>query len=103
MDCDFLNSSDFYVYLPDYPLQEMNISLHLINNLKKEKMMAKPRTHYKYHFKVGNRIVHGGITNDIKRREAEHKQRWPKGHIKQVGAKVTEDSGRKWEKERGYS
>ena len=33
--------------------------------------MAKPRDTYKYQFKVGNTIVHGGITNDLERREAE--------------------------------
>ena len=29
------------------------------------------RTTYKYHFKLGNRIVRTGITVDIDRREAE--------------------------------
>ena len=47
--------------------------------------MTKERDTYKYQFKVGNKIVHGGITNDLDRREAEHTQTWPKGHIKQVG------------------
>lgn len=28
---------------------------------------------YKYHFKVGNVIVHGGITNNLQRRKREHK------------------------------
>lgn len=66
--------------------------------------MAKPNTTYKYHFKQGNKIVHGGITNDLERREAEHKQTYgEKGHIKQVGRKTTEDGARKWEKDNGYS
>ena len=34
--------------------------------------MAKKRDTYKYDYKVGNRIVHGGITNDLDRREEEH-------------------------------
>ena len=38
--------------------------------------MAKPRDTYKYVFEVANRIVHGGITKDLKRREAEHKLKW---------------------------
>jgi len=32
------------------------------------------RDTYKYHFKRGHRIVHTGITNDLERRESEHKQ-----------------------------
>ena len=65
--------------------------------------MAKKLDTYKYQFKVGNKIVHGGITTDVKRREIEHQQKWPKGHIKQVGHRTTEDAARKWEKDKGYS
>ena len=65
--------------------------------------MAKPRDTYKYQFKVGNKIVHGGITDDLERREAEHQEEWPKGHIKQVGPKTTEKVARQWEKDKGYS
>lgn len=65
--------------------------------------MSKPRDTYKYQFKVGNKIVHGGITNDLERREAEHQQDWPGGHIKKVGIKTTEDAARKWEKDKGYT
>ncbi len=65
--------------------------------------MGKPRDHSKYQFKVGNKIVHGGITKDLDRREAEHQQKWPNGHIKQVGIKTTEDGARQWEKEKGYT
>lgn len=36
--------------------------------------MATNRDTYKYHFKKGNRIVHIGITNDLERRETEHRQ-----------------------------
>ena len=32
------------------------------------------RDTYKYHFKKGNKIVHTGITNDLERREQEHKR-----------------------------
>ena len=65
--------------------------------------MSKPRDTYKYHYKIKNKIVHGGITNDLERRESAHKQKWPDGHIKQVGRKTTEEAARKWEKDRGYS
>ena len=56
------------------------------------------RNTYKYDFKVGNKIKHSGITNDLERREGEHQQRWPSGHITQVGNRTTEDAAREWEK-----
>lgn len=65
--------------------------------------MGSKRDTYKYEFKDGNKIVHKGITNDLQRREEEHQQKWPKGHIKQVGHAVTEESGREWEEEQGVS
>jgi len=65
--------------------------------------MKKPRNTFKYQFKKGNTILHGGITNDLGRREKEHQRKWPEGHIKQVGRKTTEEGGRKWEKEKGFS
>ncbi|MCZ6719096.1 MAG: GIY-YIG nuclease family protein [Gammaproteobacteria bacterium] len=64
--------------------------------------MAKYNT-YRYVFKVGNKIIHGGITNDLERREQEHQQDHPKGHIKQVGNKTTENAARQWEKDKGYT
>jgi len=72
------------------------------------------RDTYKYYFKVGNVIVHGGITNDLTRRETEHKNSgswslhngnrlyWSNGHITQVGGAVTRSSGLDWEKQNGY-
>lgn len=65
--------------------------------------MAKPQNTYKYHFKVGNKIKHGGITDDLERREMEHQQNWPKGHIKQVGRKTTEEVAREWEEKKGFT
>lgn len=53
---------------------------------------------YKYDFMVGDKIMHSGITNDLKRREQEHKQRWPGGRIVQVGQATTEQAAREWEK-----
>lgn len=58
--------------------------------------MAKRDT-YKYHFKVGNKIVHSGITDNLERREQEHQQKRPKGHISQVGRLTTEEAAREWE------
>ena len=64
--------------------------------------MAKRDT-YKYVFKVVNKIVHGGITEDLEQREKQHRQKWPTGHINQVGRKTTEEAARKWEKEEGFT
>ena len=56
------------------------------------------RDTYKYHFKKGNKIVHTGITNDLERREQEHKQDFgERGHIKKVGNVTTRDAALKWE------
>ena len=59
------------------------------------------RTTYKYHFKLGNKIVHTGITTDIDRRQAEHRRKpgWEQGHIFQVGVRTTFDAARAWEDE----
>ncbi len=62
-----------------------------------------PRDTYKYQFKVGNKIVHGGITKDLERREKEHQQERSDGHIKQVGHRTTEEAAREWEKEKSYT
>jgi hypothetical protein len=65
--------------------------------------MANKRDMYKYHFKKGNKIVHGGITDDLERREQQLQQKWPTGHIRQVGRRTTEEAARDWEKKQGYS
>lgn len=65
--------------------------------------MSQDRKHYKYKFKIGNRVVHGGITTDLERREKEHQQKWPDGHIKQEGRRTTEEAARQWEKDNGFS
>ena len=48
---------------------------------------AAKRDTYKYHFKLGNKSVHTGVTNDLDRREQEHRSRrgWVKGHIVNIG------------------
>ncbi|MBI2337574.1 hypothetical protein HYW41_01085 [Candidatus Daviesbacteria bacterium] len=55
------------------------------------------RNTYKYDFKVKQKIVHSGITNDLERRETQHQVKWPKGHIVQVGNRTTEEAAREWE------
>ncbi len=61
------------------------------------------RDTFKYQQKIGNKIMHGGITNDLERREQEHQQDWPKSHITQIGRRTTEDAARQWEKDKGYT
>ena len=52
----------------------------------------------KYDFKVGNKIRHSGITSrELEVREREHQQRWPNGHIVQVGRATTQEAAREWE------
>lgn len=62
--------------------------------------MAKRNT-VKYQFKVGNKIVHRGITNDLDRREQEHRETWKRGHILKVGNKTTREKALQWEREGG--
>ncbi len=69
---------------------------------------------YKYHFKVGNIIVHGGITNDLDTRETQHRNSckwtqygamrlyWSNGYIEQVGYVTTREAALRWERENGY-
>ena len=59
---------------------------------------------YKYHFKVGGRIVRYGITRDLEQREETLRQRegWEKGRIKQVGNKTTLDGAKIWEIQRTF-
>jgi len=61
------------------------------------------RNWYTYYFKVGDRVVHKGITQDLARREQEHQQKWPTGYIVQIGGPKTEDEARDWEKGQGVS
>ena len=63
--------------------------------------MPKDRDTFKYQFKEGNKIVHRGITNDLDRREQEHQEKTPSGHITQVGQRTTREAAEKWEREGG--
>lgn len=67
-------------------------------------MAQKKRDTYKYEFNRGNKILHGGITNDLERRQAEHRRDIDqKGHIKQVGRRTTRDAASDWEEDKGYA
>lgn len=65
--------------------------------------MPQKREWYTYYFKVGNKIVHKGITRNLERREGEHQVFYPDGHIFKVGGSKTEEGARDWEKEQGVS
>ena len=62
--------------------------------------MGTPRDTYKYHFKLGNKILHTGITNDLDRREQEHQRDInSEGHISQVGRRTARADAKDWEDE----
>lgn len=62
---------------------------------------AKPRDTYKYVVKIGKRVVHQGVTSDLKRREAEHKAHSPKSHVVKIGRKTTRERALEWERRGG--
>jgi len=66
-------------------------------------MKQQDRDTYKYILKVGRKVVHGGITNDLARREREHRQRWPNARITQVGRRTTREAAKRWEEDNGYA
>ena len=51
---------------------------------------------YKYEFTVDDVVVFRGVTNDLARRESEHRHRWPNGRIEQVGRRTTRSSAMEW-------
>lgn len=71
------------------------------------------RDTYKYWFKIGNLRVHCGITNNLARREQEHRNSgkftvhngkryyWSNGHIVQEGYKTTRAAAMTWERVNG--
>ncbi len=68
------------------------------------------RDTYKYWFKIGNLKVHCGITDNLKRREYQHRiskrysvnngvrYYWSNGHIKQEGNITTKRAAMEWER-----
>ena len=63
----------------------------------------KPRTFATYYVKKGNKIIDGGITQDLERRTKEREREHPGCHVKKVGHLKTEEGARQWEKEEGFS
>lgn len=62
--------------------------------------MPQARDTHKYQFKMGNKIVHVGITNDLERREGELRREYDQeGHITQVGYRTTRAAALEWEDE----
>jgi len=60
--------------------------------------MPTYRDTYQYYFKMGNKIVHVGITCDPDRREAEIRKHpgLSKGHIKEIGWRTTYNAASAW-------
>ena len=58
---------------------------------------------YKYRFKVDGRVVYYGITTDLRRREREHRQRWPDGSIEQIGQPTSHRDAWEWERKQALS
>lgn len=55
----------------------------------------------KYHFVKDRKTIHRGITEDLERREGEHRNTYGKGHIKKIGHCTTKEAALKWEKDGG--
>jgi hypothetical protein len=65
--------------------------------------MGATRDTYKYLVKIGNKVMDGGITNDLERREKERQREYPGCHLYKVGIRTTEAGARRWEKKHGFS
>ena len=63
-------------------------------------MTQRKRTHYRYELKDGRRVVYRGITNDLERREREHRRGGKKfTHLQPVGPAVTMETAKEWEEQ----
>lgn len=59
------------------------------------------RNTYKYELRDGNRVVYVGITNDLERREAEHRaEGMDFTSIRKIGNVTTRDAAEQWEADR---
>ncbi len=77
---------------------ELGVSPARVRKLRKlASTIASEPDWKKYVYKVGDTIKYIGITRDLEQREAEHRRRWPGGHIEQIGRATTEELARKWE------
>lgn len=65
--------------------------------------MEHARDWHTYLFKVGNKVLHGGITRNPTRRESEHRRRLdPRGRLVVVGRARTYEGARLWERQHGW-
>ena len=60
---------------------------------------ASHKATFRYRFLVGSRVVHRGITTDLKRREREHQRRWPGGRIEPIGEPTSHAEAWDWERQ----
>ncbi len=70
-----------------------------------DRLGPAPKTTFKYHLKMGNRVIFRGITDNLERRQAGHQAHFPGTRIKQVGRRTTREAALRWELEggkRGY-
>ena len=51
---------------------------------------------YTYELKVGGEVVLSGVTNDLDRRQDEHRVRWPDGRVELVDGPMTRPEALKW-------
>ena len=63
--------------------------------------MAQKKTTFKYHLKLGSRVDHRGITDDLDKRERDHWPTQPGTRIVQVGRRTTWEAALRWEREGG--
>jgi len=64
-------------------------------------MPMSERDTYKYELRDGNKVVYVGITNDMTRREQEHRAEGMEfTSMTQVGRRTTRDAASEWESER---
>lgn len=66
--------------------------------VKMVKPREKARDTYIYQVKIGDRVVHMGVTTDLKRREAQHQKDFPGSRVKQIGRKSTREEALRWER-----
>ena len=61
-------------------------------------MARAKRNTLKYTIRRRNKITYAGITNNPKRRAAEHKRAGKRGKLRIEGRRVSRSSARKWER-----
>ena len=57
---------------------------------------TKEKDTYKYHLKVGKKVVHKDICTDWVSREVFHQEEFPGSKIKLIGRRTTREAALKW-------